>query len=98
MNCSNRTPFWDRLEVLGGERVYRPAVRLFIRLRWNGAPSQDLLVITSLRAIGEGLHERGIPTARGVGNWSAIQVARVLARGPASLMPQRPFADLSVAA
>jgi hypothetical protein len=34
----------------------------------------------SLRAVAEGLNERGIPTARGNGIWSATQVARVLAR------------------
>jgi DNA invertase Pin-like site-specific DNA recombinase len=52
---------------------------------------------TSLRAIAEGLHERGIPTARGADDCSAVQVARVLARGGSS-EPQRPFADLSAAA
>src|SRR5262249_45085930 len=36
---------------------------------------------TSLRAIAAGLNERGIPTARGNGTWSAVQVARVLERG-----------------
>src|SRR6266851_1937280 len=35
---------------------------------------------TSLRAIAAGLNEQGIPTARGVGKWSAVQVARVLER------------------
>jgi DNA invertase Pin-like site-specific DNA recombinase len=35
---------------------------------------------TSLRAIAAGLNERNIPTARGDGEWSAVQVARVLAR------------------
>lgn len=35
---------------------------------------------TSLRAIAAGLNERGIPTARGQGTWSAVQVARILAR------------------
>jgi DNA invertase Pin-like site-specific DNA recombinase len=34
----------------------------------------------SLRAIAEGLNEAGIPTARGQGKWSAIQVQRTLAR------------------
>lgn len=32
----------------------------------------------------ESLNERGIPTARGAGDWSAVQVARVLTRAPAS--------------
>jgi DNA invertase Pin-like site-specific DNA recombinase len=35
---------------------------------------------TSLQAIAAGLNERGIPTARGTGTWSATQVMRVLAR------------------
>ena len=35
---------------------------------------------TSLRAIAAGLNEKGIPTARGTGKWSAVQVARVLPR------------------
>ena len=34
----------------------------------------------SLRAIAAGLNERGIPTARGAGEWSAVQVARVIDR------------------
>jgi DNA invertase Pin-like site-specific DNA recombinase len=36
--------------------------------------------ITSLRAIAGALNERAIPTARGGGLWSAVQVSRVLAR------------------
>lgn len=35
---------------------------------------------TSLRAIAAALNEQGIPTARGGGLWSAVQVARVLER------------------
>jgi DNA invertase Pin-like site-specific DNA recombinase len=35
---------------------------------------------TSLREIAAGLNEQGIPTARGGGIWSAVQVARVLQR------------------
>jgi hypothetical protein len=35
---------------------------------------------TSLRAIAAGLNERGIPTARGTGTWSATQVMRLLGR------------------
>jgi hypothetical protein len=34
----------------------------------------------SLRAIAADLNERGTPTARGTGTWSATQVMRVLAR------------------
>jgi hypothetical protein len=40
----------------------------------------------SLRAIAEGLQDRGIPAARG-GKWSAIQVVRLLDRAGLS----RPF-------
>jgi DNA invertase Pin-like site-specific DNA recombinase len=36
--------------------------------------------VTSLRAIAGKLNEAGIPTARGHGTWSAVQVARVLER------------------
>jgi DNA invertase Pin-like site-specific DNA recombinase len=35
---------------------------------------------TSLRAIAAGLNEQRIPTARGTGGWSAVQVQRVLER------------------
>jgi DNA invertase Pin-like site-specific DNA recombinase len=35
---------------------------------------------TSLRAIAAGLNAQGIPTAKGAGAWSAVQVARVLER------------------
>jgi DNA invertase Pin-like site-specific DNA recombinase len=35
---------------------------------------------TSLRAIAAALNEQAIPTARGGGLWSAVQVSRVLAR------------------
>jgi DNA invertase Pin-like site-specific DNA recombinase len=35
---------------------------------------------TSLRSIADGLNEAGIPTARGRGSWSAVQVQRVLRR------------------
>jgi DNA invertase Pin-like site-specific DNA recombinase len=38
---------------------------------------------TSLRDIAQGLNDAGIPTARGTGKWSAVQVQRVLNRlGP----------------
>jgi DNA invertase Pin-like site-specific DNA recombinase len=36
--------------------------------------------VTSLRGIANALNERSIPTARGQGGWSAVQVARVLQR------------------
>jgi DNA invertase Pin-like site-specific DNA recombinase len=35
---------------------------------------------TSLRAIAAGLNAQGIPTSKGNGTWSAVQVARVLER------------------
>ncbi|MGM4917478.1 recombinase family protein [Tardiphaga sp. 813_E8_N1_3] len=35
---------------------------------------------TSLRAIAAALNERSIPTARGKGEWSAVQVQRVMGR------------------
>jgi DNA invertase Pin-like site-specific DNA recombinase len=35
---------------------------------------------TSLRAIADGLNAQGIPTARGNGQWTAVQVSRVLER------------------
>jgi Recombinase len=35
---------------------------------------------TSLRAIAAKLNDLGIPTARGDGEWSAVQVSRVLER------------------
>ena len=35
---------------------------------------------TSLRAIADGLNAQNIPTARGAGSWSAVQVQRVLER------------------
>jgi len=38
--------------------------------------------VTSLNGIAAALTERGIPTARGGAEWSAVQVARVLARLP----------------
>jgi hypothetical protein len=34
----------------------------------------------SLRAIADGLNQRGIPTARGIAVWSATQVMRVMAQ------------------
>ena len=43
--------------------------------------------VTRPRAIAAALNERGIPTARVQGGWSAVQVARVLERiqGPFEL-------------
>jgi len=38
----------------------------------------------SLQALAAGLNARGIPTARGAGQWSAVQVARVIERRAAN--------------
>jgi capsule polysaccharide export protein KpsE/RkpR len=46
---------------------------------------------TSLRAIADGLNAKKIPTSRGNGEWSAVQVARVLER-------LDPFASAAIAA
>ena len=35
---------------------------------------------TTLRAIAAGLNGQGIPTSRGAGDWTAVQVMRVLKR------------------
>jgi hypothetical protein len=35
---------------------------------------------SSLRGIATALNDRGIPTARGEGKWSAVQVSRTLRR------------------
>jgi hypothetical protein len=51
----------------GGRRA--PVIK---ELRASGAES--------LRVIAAGLNDRGIPTARGHGQWSAVQVARVIGR------------------
>ena len=63
----------------GNEAVRRAAntraadvAPIIVELRAAGA--------TSLRAIAAGLNARGIPTARGNGQWSPVQVARVIER------------------
>ena len=52
----------------------------------NGAPFEDPVLPTAMErerrqladgAIAARLHERGIPTARGAGKWSVVQVRRV---------------------
>jgi DNA invertase Pin-like site-specific DNA recombinase len=79
---------------LGGNRGVIPTARMrkasaeALRRRVD-ARAADLAPIiaelqaagaTSLRAIAEGLNGKGIPTARGFSEWSAVQVARVLNR------------------
>jgi DNA invertase Pin-like site-specific DNA recombinase len=80
--------------VLGGDRgnthlIYRKGNKASAKVRSERAAARaaDLLPVieavkaegaTSLREIAAGLNQRGIPTARG-GEWSAVQVMRVLA-------------------
>jgi hypothetical protein len=47
-------------------------------VQWLHFYGQD--AYTSLRAIAAALNEKHIPTARGNGEWSAVQVQRVLER------------------
>src|SRR5260221_555978 len=79
---------------LGGNRGVKPTAKMralstaALRERANAraadiAPTVKALQAagaTSLRAIAAGLNAQGIPTARGSGSWSAVQVARVLER------------------
>jgi DNA invertase Pin-like site-specific DNA recombinase len=80
--------------VLGGDRGVRPTAKTrakalaAIEKRAAARVAGSLRRIrelqaggaTSLVAIAAGLNERGIPTARGDGQWSAVQVSRVLNR------------------
>ena len=80
--------------VLGGYRGAKPTAKMrarstaVVQARADGraadiAPTIKALQAggaTSLRAIAKGLNEQGIPTAKGNGTWSAVQVARTLAR------------------
>lgn len=83
-----------RGRVLGGNRgatISDAARRLSVASRNAAADSRarDLLPViseleaegrTSLRQIAEGLTARGIPTARGGSNWSAVTVSDVIKR------------------
>lgn len=44
--------------------------------------------IASLGGVARGLTERGIPTARGGTEWTAVQVARIIARLPGAPVPE----------
>jgi DNA invertase Pin-like site-specific DNA recombinase len=80
--------------VLGGFRGKVPTAKhrkLSAEVRQRGANERasDLAATiealratgaASLRAIADGLNAQGIPTARGDGIWSAVQVSRILAR------------------
>jgi DNA invertase Pin-like site-specific DNA recombinase len=79
---------------LGGNRGVKPtakmraasAAALQARAAARAADIAPLIAelrtagVTSLRAIAAALNERRIPTARGNGEWSAVQVQRVLER------------------
>ncbi len=83
-----------RGKKLGGDRGFRPTAKMRARAvaaleqradarAADVAPAIRKLQAdgaTSLRAIAAGLNEAGIPTARGQGKWSAVQVSRVLQR------------------
>ena len=84
----------ERGVKLGGNRGFVPppgdasAARKALTDRANAKASDLAPVIkeireagvTSLGGIARALNERGIPTARGKGEWSAVQVQRVLER------------------
>src|SRR3984893_13936401 len=79
---------------LGGDRGVVPSQKASamgiaaLQTRANSRAADIAPIITelqaagaeSLRAIANGLNDAGIPTARGQGKWSAIQVQRTLAR------------------
>jgi DNA invertase Pin-like site-specific DNA recombinase len=81
---------------LGGDRGVVPSQKASamgvaaLQTRANSRAADIVPIITelqeagaeSLRAIADGLNHAGIPTARGQGKWSAIQVQRTLARLP----------------
>src|SRR5262245_59137034 len=83
-----------RGKVLGGNRGVTPGRKMqeASKKAWqarSGARAADIAPViaelqaagaTSLRAIADGLNVRCIPTARGSGEWSAVQVMRVLER------------------
>jgi DNA invertase Pin-like site-specific DNA recombinase len=80
--------------VLGGNRGVKPTAKMrklsvAARQERAEAKARDLQGTiaelqaagkTTLRAIAAGLNEAGIPTSRGIGQWSAVQVQRVLER------------------
>ena len=80
--------------VLGGNRGARPTAKMRARARAVVQQRADSRAAdigptikalqaagaTSLRAIAAGLNQQGIPTSRGAGEWTAVQVARMLER------------------
>jgi DNA invertase Pin-like site-specific DNA recombinase len=75
-------------EVVKGSASARAKAAAVVQQRADGRATDIAPTIkaiqadgaTSLRAIASKLNERGIPTARGSGTWSAVQVARILER------------------
>lgn len=79
---------------LGGDRGVKPSAKVRAQARAAVAKRADDRAAdiaptikqlqaggaTSLRAIADALNAQGIPTARGGGTWSAVQVSRVLER------------------
>jgi DNA invertase Pin-like site-specific DNA recombinase len=80
--------------VLGGNRGAKPTAKMRARARAVVQQRADARAAdigptikalqaagaTSLRAIAAGLNQQGIPTSRGAGEWTAVQVGRVLER------------------
>jgi DNA invertase Pin-like site-specific DNA recombinase len=80
--------------VLGGNRGAKPTAKMRARARALVQRRADARAAdigptikalqaagaTSLRAIAAGLNAQNIPTSRGAGEWTAVQVARVLER------------------
>jgi DNA invertase Pin-like site-specific DNA recombinase len=80
--------------VLGGNRGTKPTAKMRARARAVVQQRADARAADigptikalqaagarSLRAIAAGLNQQGIPTSRGAGEWTAVQVARVLER------------------
>jgi DNA invertase Pin-like site-specific DNA recombinase len=84
----------SRGKKLGGDRgakitnTIRKAARAAVKARTDARAADLAPVLEELKSAGakslgdlaRGLTERGIPTARGGSTWTAVQVARVLAR------------------
>jgi DNA invertase Pin-like site-specific DNA recombinase len=80
--------------ALGGNRGTKPTAKMRARARAVVQQRADARAAdigptikalqaagaTSLRAIAAGLNQHGIPTSRGAGEWTAVQVGRVLER------------------
>jgi hypothetical protein len=83
--CSCRVRLGELKRKLGKlSQAARAAGRYALVAKTNARAKDLVLTIQTLQAGGCGiaraLNEQGIPTARGGGNWSAVQVARMLKR------------------